>query len=310
MITLMFENDNGVMPSNYNCTDVRKFDCGIQVVMIGRIILIVFYTLVLLYSLFALIFFRTRSLLFTFIGSLIASTGVRILLFSLPLYYTWKLTQTAKWAVLLLDIVPEAVYFVSFFILLISYIFYVRALNTLFRRREMSLYSSSTLASEKETVLSNCKKYTVLGICVIFVLVSIATLTVNILWANDGSDEEGDDGKRETYDTDSPIADSIFIVTLAIIFEVILVAVTIKYPYKLKTALLTAVFPGIKAIVSTYEWYIWNLHRVAWLVLWVAYFFITELIPYTVFITMIVTKSYKKKRNVSVDRQLLIQYSE
>lgn len=293
----MFLNDGnkGVMPSD--CEGVRKFDCGVKEIMIGRIILIILYAFILGYSVFGLVIFRTKSLLSAYVGTLAIAACVRITLFSLPLYYTWRLTQSGKGIVLLLDILPEAVYFVAFFILLISYIFYIRAYRALYRRREMSLYSSSTLATDKETMVSNWKKYSVLTVGIILMLVALTTLVMNIIWMTDESDE--------VYNKNSPIADSVFIVILSIIFEAILVGVTVKYPYKIKTGILIALFPGIKAIISTYEWYIWSIDRTTWLILWICYFIATELLPYTIFTTMVVFKSYKKKRNTLMDKPLL-----
>lgn len=293
--------EKGIDPTSSGCNQ-RKFDCNIDEMMIGRIILIVLYSLALAYALFGMVFFRTRSLLFTFVGSLIVTCGLRIILFSIPLYYTYKLSQNDEWAVLLLDILPEAMYFVSFFILLISYIFYVRAYGTIYRRREMSLYSTSTLIPEKETVVNKWKKYSALAGCTVFLLLIVATSIGGIIMGM---------SSKDVYNKKSPIVDSIFIVILAVIFETILIAVTAKYPYRIKTGVLTAVFPGIKAVISTYEWCIWGLDRTLWLVLWVLYFLVTELIPFVIFITTIILKSRKSKRSrqyqhaVQADRPLL-----
>lgn len=291
----------GVEPTSSGC-EKSKFDCDIEEMMIGRIILIVLYALVLGYAIFSIIFYRTRSLLFTFVGSLAVMSALRIILFSTPLYYTWKLSQKNEWGVLLLDILPEAMYFVSFFILLISYIFYVRAYGAIYRRREMSLYSSSTLVAEKKTMVSSWKKYSLFAGCTVFILLVVATSVGGIVM---GLLTNGD-----TYKKDSPIADSIFIVILAAIFETVLIVVTVKHPYRIKTGVLTAIFPGIKAVISTYEWYIWELDRTTWLVLWVCYFLITELIPSVILITMIIRKSHKKKNQkyqqiTQSDRSLL-----
>lgn len=291
-----FQEANVVMPSDLDCETERRFDCGIKEMGAGRIVLIIIYACVMVYSIIGMALLRVRSLLFAFVASLIAVAGIRIILFSLPLYYTWKLTQqdNLKGVVLLLDIIPESVYFVSVFLLLISYVFYVRTLESIMRRREMSLYASSTVVGPKDNVRSKWKVFTALAVCVLFILVIVASFIGNLIWAFACN--------SDVYNKDDPVADSIFIVLVALVFEVVLIVTTVRYPYRLKTGLLIALFPGLKALFSTYEWYIWSLKPSVWVVLWVGYFLFTEILPSVVLLTMLIKKSRKKKLSRGPER--------